>query len=218
MKRYSYLFFDLDGTLTDSAPGILNSIAYAFDKCGIAYTDKEKLRRYIGPPLVEIFMEDYAMSESRAREVVAAFREYFARQGIFENEVYPGIPSALEKLQAAGYVLVLATSKPEHFAKQILEHFDLDKYFTFVGGSLPDEAGRTSKPEVLAYCMESLGGLSPGDCLMIGDRKYDCTGAAALGMDCVGAAYGYGSVEELINAGATYVVRSVSELEKLLLG
>lgn len=217
MKRYSYLFFDLDGTITDSAPGIINSIAYAFEKMGIAYSSKVDLRRYVGPPLVEAFMEDFAMSEARARETVAAFREYFADRGIFENAVYDHIPAALEALCAAGYTLVLATSKPEHFAKQILSHFDILKYFSFVGGSAPDESARASKPEVIRYCMSALGGVAPQDCVMIGDRKYDCLGAAKLGMDCVGVTYGYGSIDELSLAGATYIVHSVDELTKLFL-
>lgn len=217
MKRYTYLFFDLDGTITDSAPGIINSVAYAFDKMGIAYTSKEGLRRYIGPPLVEEFMRDFAVSEARAREIVAAFREYFAARGIFENALYAHIPQLLEKLKAAGYTLVLATSKPEHFARQILAHFDIDRYFAFIGGSAPNEEARAAKPEVLSYCMASLGGLSAADCVMIGDRKYDVAGAFALGMDAIGVAYGYGSIEELRAAGATYIARTVEELKLLLI-
>ena len=147
MKK-QYILFDLDGTLTDPAEGITKSVQYALKHFGIEEDDLEKLQPFIGPPLMESFMDFYGFSEEQAREAVTYYREYFRPQGIFENEVYKGIPELLEKLTDAGKTLILATSKPVVFAEQILEHFDLRQYFEFIGGS-DIEQTRAKKTEIL---------------------------------------------------------------------
>lgn len=210
-----YIFFDLDGTLTDPALGITNSIMYALEQFGIRTECRENLYKFIGPPLVQSLMEAYGFSQNRAEEALKNYRVYFERSGMFENKVYEGVAALLGSLQAAGARLVLATSKPEIFARRILEHFDLANYFYLIVGA--DMSGaRVTKEAVLGYALAELGGVSPKDSVMVGDRKYDVTGAAAFHIDTVGVTYGYGSRDELMQAGAKYIADSVSELQKIL--
>jgi phosphoglycolate phosphatase len=215
MKQYAWIFFDLDGTLTDPGEGITNSVAYALKKEGIEPPPKEELYTFIGPPLVDSFMKLYGFSRERALRAVEEYREYFRDRGIFENRVYDGIPRLLEELCAKGKRLVLATSKPELFAKRILAHFDLERYFTFAAGALMDET-RTKKADVIAYALTSCGITDPSSVLMVGDRLHDVEGAKACGMDSLGVLYGYGSREELTEAGATYLAERVEDVKRFV--
>lgn len=166
------------------------------------------------PPLQESFQRFYGFSEEQARKAVAAYREYFADTGLYENEVYPGIPELLADLKDAGKTLALATSKPAVFAERILEHFQLRKYFSLAAGSELDGT-RVHKADVIAYALEQTG-FSAADALMIGDRCYDIDGARAVGTQALGVAYGYGSREELEKAGASMIAENVEELRQLL--
>ena len=148
--QYKTILFDLDGTLTDSAPGILNSVRYGCRRIGIPVPDEATLRRFLGPPLIDSFHNLCGLNDADTDRAVAAFREYFPDKGLFENEVYPGIPALLADLHARGCQLVLATSKPEEYARRIMEHFDLAQYFTAICGATLDET-RTDKAEVIAY-------------------------------------------------------------------
>ena len=212
---YDWIFFDLDGTLTDPGEGITHSVAYALKKEGIEPPERQELYRFIGPPLVDSFMKFYGFSEERAHRAVEEYREYFRDRGIFENRVYDGIPDLLDLLCKQGKRIVLATSKPEPFALRILEHFGLLPYFTFVAGALLDET-RTAKGDVIAYALSSCGITDVSRVLMVGDRFHDVKGAAANGMDCLGVLFGYGSREELTQAGATYLVATVSDIERFV--
>ncbi len=210
--------FDLDGTLTDPAQGITKSVRYALRSYGIEVDNLEELYPFIGPPLGDSFQEYYHFSPERAREAIIRYREYFAVRGLFENEVYPGIPELLEALRSRGAVLAVATSKPELFAEQILEHFGLRKYFHCVAGADMEEK-RVKKADVIRYCFEKMG-LAPecrGRCLMIGDRMHDVLGAAEAGIDCAGAGYGYAEAGELEKAGAVFVAENVGQLSEYLL-
>ena len=178
MQDYTIILFDLDGTLTDSAPGILNSVRYACRKLGLPIPGEETPRRFLGPPLI------------------ASFREYFPTKGLFENEVYPGVPALLADLKAAGKTVILATSKPEAFARRIMEHFDLARYCDFICGATLDET-RTDKAEVIAYALETAGITDKSRAVMVGDREHDVLGAKKNGLPCIGAVYGYGTAEEL---------------------
>ena len=151
---YDVILFDLDGTLTDSAEGIINSVVYALERMGIPYTDKRELRRFVGPPLQDAFRDYYGLSEDGVTNAVRTFREYFTEKGIYENAVYDGVPEMLDALQKAGYTLAVATSKPEAFAEQILAYFGLSKYFTVVAGA---SMGGTSKPIVIRKALQKLG-------------------------------------------------------------
>ncbi|MBQ7380461.1 MAG: HAD family hydrolase [Clostridia bacterium] len=210
------IFFDLDGTLTDPAEGITNSVAYALEKFGIKVSDRSELYRFIGPPLVNAFMEYYGFTKENAEKALAYYREYFAPKGIFENAVIEGIPEMLSVLKANGKRLFVATSKPEPFAIQILEHFALDGYFDGIFGSTMDET-RNTKDAVIAYALTE-SGADKDDTVMVGDRHHDIDGAKKNDMKSVGVLFGYGSREELRDAGADDIAETVDQLQKILLG
>jgi len=207
--------FDLDGTLTDPGTGITNSVAYALDKYGIEVSDRSVLYPFIGPPLRESFMKFYGFSEERAEEAVWKYREYFSERGLFENEVYPGIPEMLKNLKDQGARLFVATSKPTGYSKQILEHFNLLGYFEDVQGSTMD-GSREKKADVIAYLLKMNQITAKDDVVMIGDRRLDIDGAKENGLASVGVLYGYGDRSELEDADADDIVENVSELERKL--
>ncbi len=209
--QQKYLLFDLDGTLTDPAEGITNSVMYALEKFGIVITDRRELYPYIGPPLTDSFMRCHGLTAAQAEEALALYREYFSVKGLFENVPYDGIASFLEELKNNGYTLLIATSKPEEFTVQILQHFSLDKYFTFVAGNTLDES-RPTKASVIAYLRERYPAINADNAVMIGDRKYDIEGAKQNGLPSIGVLYGYGSREELETAGATAIAADLREL------
>ena len=204
MCKYNTVIFDLDGTLTDPAIGITNSAAYALAKWGIEVSDRSELYKFIGPPLLDSFGNYYGFSREDSERAVEYFREYFSSKGMFENSVYEGIPAVLSELRARGKKLIVATSKAEVFAKQILEHFDLDGYFDFVSGATLDSS-RVKKADVIEYALKSCGIDDIDDVIMVGDRDFDVIGASHFGMDSIGVTYGYGGREELSVAGATYI-------------
>ncbi len=212
--KYDVLLFDLDGTLTESGIGITRSVAYALRKQGIEESDQSKLDRFVGPPLIDSYIRFYGWTPEQARQGVDDFREYFERQGMFENRVYDGVFAMLEGLKAAGVRCIVATSKPEQYAVQILARFRLLPYFERVAGATMDER-RTDKAEVITYALE---GVEP-DCrvLMVGDREHDIHGARANGLDSVGVLYGYGSREELEVVGATYIAEKPEDILKIVL-
>ena len=213
MKNY---FFDLDGTLTDSADGIINSVIYALSTYGIEEKDRDALTCFVGPPLEASFMRRYGFSSEQAEEAVSRFRVRFSSIGIFENSVYEGIPSVLSTVKEQGHRVILATSKPEVFARRILDHFDLTGYFDFICGANLAENNRMEKEEVLQYALET-SGADPKDSFMIGDRKYDVEAGRKFGLSTVAVLYGYGSREELEAAGADVICESVEELKEVLL-
>lgn len=213
---FEYLFFDLDGTLTNPALGITNSFKYAYKYFGMEIPSYEKLCSFIGPPLVETFKNNFGFDDKKAEEGVKVYREYFSTKGLFENSVYPGIENLLEKLKKNQKHLVVATSKPELFALQILEHFNLSKYFDFICGSLMDES-RSEKSEVISYALEKCKNPSLKKILMIGDRKHDILGAKKNGIKSCGVLFGYGTKEEFENSGADFICKNIEELEKICL-
>ena len=214
--RYTLILFDLDGTLTDPGLGITNSVAYALERYGIHVADRRELYPFIGPPLVDSFQRFYGFSPADARAAVDVYREYFADRGIFENEVYPGIPALLSRLRAAGLKLVMATSKPEEFAVRIAEHFGIAEYFDCIAGAAMDET-RTQKWEVIEYALDRCGVTDRSAVLMVGDREHDVLGAARCGIPCLGVLYGYGSREELETAGACALADSVEAVGDYIL-
>ncbi|CYV01959.1 HAD family hydrolase [Streptococcus suis] len=212
---YQTILFDLDGTLTDSGQGILNSVAYALEKMGIEEPDTANLNRFIGPPLYESFSRFYQLSPEDTQSAVDAFRVYFKEKGMFENQLYPGIIPLLEELRTAGKTLVIATSKPEIFAKQILEHFGISHYFDVIAGASLDSS-RISKADVIGYAINQLEAF-PKHAVMIGDREHDIEGARMHQLPAIGVLYGYGSKQEFEKAGATMIVETVQDLKRVLL-
>ena len=212
--KYSYCLFDLDGTLTDPGIGITNSVMHALKKYGIEVEDRRELYSFIGPPLVDSFMKYYGFSEEQAYEAVEFYREYFRPTGIFENTVYEGIREMLGELKDRDVTVAMATSKPYEFAVRILEHFDLARYFDYVGGATMD--GRISrKADVIAHLLDEIGEVDRASVLMIGDRENDIEGAQENGLKSLGVLWGYGSYEELTSAGADYLAKDPSDIPKL---
>ncbi len=211
-----YILFDLDGTLTDPLDGITKSAQHALEHFGIRVKDHTSLSFFIGPPLRDTFKRHYHMSDQQTDEAIRVFREYFEPTGIFENEIYEGIPAMLEHLVQAGRSLILATSKPVDFAERILEYFDIKDYFDFIAGSTMDER-RANKEDIIAYALEECQLIDLSELVMVGDRKYDIEAAKAFGIYTVGVLYGYGTKEELKRAGADCIVKTVEELEEVLL-
>lgn len=215
MKKY--ILFDLDGTLTDPKEGITNSVAYALKSFGMEVADKDSLIPFIGPPLVDSFQRFYGFDHEKALEAVEKYREYFSVKGIFQNAVYDGVPQMLASLKEDGRRLIIATSKPENYAREIISHFGLDKFFDHICGATMDES-RNKKSAVVAYALETAGVIDKSDAVMVGDRLHDIEGAKANGLTSIGVLFGYGSKEELTKAGADALAASPEELLEILKG
>ena len=216
MSRYTTILFDLDGTLTDPGIGITNSVIHALRKFDIEEYDRTKLYKFIGPPLMESFGKYYGFSPEDCKKAVEYYREYFATKGLFENEVYDGIPELLKALKDSGKAVILATSKPHDFAIEILKHFGLYEYFDFCACATMDER-RTAKDQVISYALESISEKDRSKIIMVGDRMHDIIGAQKCGLESVGVLFGYGGYEELTKAGADIIVKTVDELRKILI-
>jgi phosphoglycolate phosphatase len=179
-------------------------------------SDKEFLKRFIGPPLHDEWQQVYGFSPEEAAEAVRLFREFFSVYGWWDNELYDGIPEMLNTLKNRGKYIVLTTSKPEVFARKILELFDIAKYFDFIGGASTDRS-RDKKWQVIEYVFENIGLRDRSRAILVGDRKYDAEGAALTGIDSLGVLYGHGSEEEIRTAGFTYVVSGVDDISELII-
>lgn len=204
------ILFDLDGTLTDPALGITNSVQHALHYYGIneEYTN---LLKFIGPPLIDSFMEYYGFDLEQAKQAVIYYREHFSTHGLFENKVYPGIPKLLQQLKDQGYQLAVATSKPEEFSIRILDHFDLSQYFIGIYGATLDSS-RSSKGDVITYALDCLNIKNLDDVIMVGDRMHDVIGAHQNKIKVIGVLYGYGSHKEMENNHADWIVKNIKEL------
>lgn len=215
-KKYDYIFMDLDGTITDPMIGITKSIQYSLKHFGINVEDINTLTKFIGPPLKDTFRLDYGFNEEEIVIAMEKFRERFASIGLFENNVYEGMEDFLKLLKDSGKTLMVATSKPKFFAEQILDHFGLAKYFTFIGGSNMDET-RSKKSEVIDYVLSENNITDLSSVVMIGDRKHDIMGAKEFNIDSIGVLYGYGNYDELKKADANYIVKDLNELLNILI-
>jgi len=210
-----YIFFDLDGTISDPKEGITKAIANSLEDFGISVENRDDLVAFIGPPLRDSYKKFYGFNAEEAERAVAKYGEYLSGEGKFENLIYGGMEELLKGLKEKGKRLVVATAKLTEFANQTLEHFGIEKYFDFVAGSKPD-GSRSVKGDVIRYALENLGISDVENAVMIGDREHDVIGARECGIDCVSVLYGYGTVEELAEAGAAVMVESVSELKEIL--
>ena len=216
-KTYRTVLFDLDGTLTDSSPGILSSVKYALSEMGRKIPDEAVLGEFLGPPLTYSFSEFCGMTEAEAKEAAAIYRSVYKDRCITENSLYDGIYQTLERLKNAGKTLAVATTKPEIMAEKIVTHFGIRKFFTVVCGAAPDGANG-DKSGVIRVALKICGESDLGQALMIGDRFYDIEGAKTVGIDSVGALYGYGIRPELEKAGADYIVSTAAEIAEIILG
>ncbi len=215
MFDFDTILFDLDGTVTDSAPGVMNSFHYALSRFGIEPDSHEELKKVVGPPLKTSFTVTYGVPLERFGEVMEYYLSYYLPKGIYENSVYPGVEALLRRLRAAGKRLVVASSKWQYGVDTVMRHFGLDTYFDFMGGS-EEKAGRVEKADVIRYILERLSIADTSRVLMVGDRKYDVEGAAQCGIRTCGVLWGYGSKEELDAAGALFTVSTPEELAEKL--
>jgi len=216
MKDRKCILFDLDGTLSDSGEGIINSLTQAMQELGIA-ADRQLLRTFIGPPLKEPFSQNFDFSEEQVEEAIRVYRRHYDQVGFFQNELYPGIMELLADLRQAGKTLAVATTKAEPYAHKTLEYLKIDRFFPrelVVGAHL--DGTRANKAEVIATVLERLGG-GTEDKVMVGDRKFDIIGAKANGLDVIAVTYGFGDRSEIEAHEPTLIVNSVQELRELLL-
>ncbi|MBQ3562088.1 MAG: HAD family hydrolase [Clostridia bacterium] len=214
--NFDTILFDLDGTLTDPAEGITNSVIYALKKLGITPPDKKELLKFIGPPLDESFEKYFGLSKTEAVNAVSIYREYFAPKGLFENNIFDGVYEMLGELKKSGKQIVLATSKPIVFADKILKHFNLYDFFDLTVGSNLD-GSLTDKAEVIKTALEKLNIANKENIVMVGDRLHDIIGGKKNGLFTVGVTFGYGNEDELKNAGADKIVHNVNALREFLL-
>ncbi len=225
---YKYLLFDLDGTISESAPGIIRSVQYGLKAVGIEETDMNILRTFIGPPLNVQMRKLYHMSDEDIKVAVTKFRELYETKGIFDCSPYEGIGHLLKEAKEQGHILAVASSKPEPFVKDIMDHFGFTSYFHVICGSnaadeLNKEASQNQKSKIIEKALSQLErkGFSredfKGHTVMIGDTGYDVDGAKDHHMPCIGVSYGYGTREELSLHGANVIVDTVEELKKELL-
>ena len=201
------IFFDLDGTLTDSGEGIINCASLALEHFGLRVPSREEMRVFVGPPLDQTLIK-FGVPADRVQEAIGVFRSRYIPIGIYENHPYPGIRELLEQLKAKGLRLFVATSKPEEMALQVLDRFELSGYFEKICGATLD-GSRVEKAHVIAYLLEQIG--SAQDALMVGDTAFDVIGAAEHGISTIGVSWGYGEVADMINAGAVAIVHSPEE-------
>ena len=216
--KYDVVLFDLDGTLDDSAPGIVTSVMHALKKMGRPVPPFEELVCFVGPPLLTQFMEYCGISQEEAETAIEYYRELYAETELYHVNIYPGIPELLKALKDAGIRLAVATSKPERFARKILERYELAQYFEEIAGIHQDKVSE-DKREVLADALERMKVRETGaSCVLIGDRKYDAWGAARMGLDFIGVSYGYAPEGEFEAEGVKIVLDSPAELQAFLLG
>lgn len=202
------ILFDLDGTLTDSGEGIINCATLALEHFGLPIPSREEMRVFVGPPLHETFIK-FGVPADKADEAISVYRSRYIPIGKFENTPYPGIREMLASLQEKGYQLFVATSKPETTAVEIMDHFDLSKHFNQICGAALDRS-RVNKEDVIAYLLAQNS--ADNEIIMVGDTAFDVIGAKKHGIPTIGVSWGYGSVDDMVAAGAVSIVHSAEEL------
>lgn len=206
------IFFDLDGTLTDSGEGIINCAILGLEHFGLPVPTREEMRVFVGPPLDQTFIK-FGVPADKAQEAIEVFRSRYRTVGKFENFPYPGIREVLQTLKAQGHRLFVATSKPEILANEVLEHFELANFFEQIAGATLD-GSRSHKADVITYLLGLVGDV--GQTVMVGDTAFDVIGAAAHGIPTIGISWGYGEVADMEKAGATAIAHNMEELVALL--
>ena len=216
-KKYDAVIFDFDGTVVDTGLGIIESLKYSLEKNGVAIPDMEKLRRFIGPPIYDSYINDYGATDDNVADFISSYRERYFVKGIYECELYEGIEHLLRTLKNAGYKTGIASSKPEKLVYDVMAYTKITDYFDYVSAASLDESKHITKAELIKNCANALGLSDMKRVLMVGDRCFDLDGASIAGTDSAGMAYGYGGREELIQHNATYIFDSADELEAFLI-
>ncbi len=213
-RRYTAVFIDLDGTITESGEGCMNAVRYMFDKVGYEENDEARIRSFVGPPIKKHLISAFGFSEEHAAQTYAYYREYYLDKGIHESRLYDGIEETLRGIKASGKALYIATSKPEVMAMPILDMYGLLPLFDAVFGARHEE-GIYDKTQVLQYGISRLG-KAPANAVMVGDRSHDIIGGRAVGLDTIGVLYGYGDRKELLEARPDFIIDSVTDLSDML--
>lgn len=213
---FKNVFFDLDGTIIDSREGIVNGFIYSLKYFNIEVKDRKEIEQFIGPPLEDSFINYYKFSKKDAELAITKYREFYKKTGVRQNTLYVGIKELLHELKNSGKNVLLATGKPEVFAKQILREHGLENDFDFISGTTLEQTRRT-KAEVLEYAINSIKNVNLDECVMVGDRKYDIEGAKANNIKSIGVEYGFGTRQELTIAGAEYIAKNIEDLRKLII-
>jgi phosphoglycolate phosphatase len=213
--KYKNILFDLDGTITDSSPGIINSYLYSLGQIGLTENDIEHLKSFIGSPLRAYYTQRHNLSTADSDIAVKHFRDHYAETGLFENTVYPGMEALLNELSSNDHKLFIATSKPLEFALTVLSHFNLKEYFGSIHGS-DMSADNKPKDKLIADAI-IMNGLNKNECIMVGDRYHDIKGAKINGIDSIAVTYGYGSLDELSKEDPTYFANNYSGLREILI-
>lgn len=215
-NNFEYILFDLDGTITDSGEGITKAVQYSLKHFDILVENLDDLRKFIGPPLRDSYIKFYDFDNVKAELGIVKFREYYEDKGIFENKLYEGIVTVLEELNKNKKTIILATSKPEVYAKQILKHFNIDKYFSVIAGADFEET-RVNKSDVIKYAINQLNIEDLSKVVMIGDREHDIIGAKENNLKSIGVLYGFGDVVELTQCRADYIVKTPQDILNIIL-
>ena len=212
---YSAVFFDLDGTLTRSDKGIIESVVYALEKMGIRENNRDTLMKFIGPSLYDSFTKLYGLSDGDARRAIGFYREVYEKAGIYKSPPYEGVKEMLRKLNEKGIKCFVVTSKPEPMAERVVRYHELDRYLEKVIG--PERQGISSDKSVLIRrALEELPEGERNSAVMVGDRKYDIEGSKKAGTASIGVLYGYGKKEELTDAGADYLAESPEDICRIV--
>lgn len=214
---YNVILFDLDGTLTESENSIINSIIYALNKLNIPVENRDDLKKFIGPPLDESFKKYYGFDDESVKDVISIYREYFSTKGLYEAPLYDGVEDMLKALKNSGKSLYVATSKPEVFSRKILSHIHIDEYFSDIVGATLD-GSLIKKNDIIDLLLRKNNITDKSEVIMVGDREHDVIGAKKIGVDSIGVLYGYGSLRELEDAGATYLADSPGAVADIILG
>ncbi|MBQ2468145.1 MAG: HAD hydrolase-like protein [Clostridia bacterium] len=215
-KKSRHIFFDFDGTVIDTGKGVKNGVKYALEHYGFKIPDTSVLNGFMGPPLSSSFPGYYGLTAEQTEDAIRVYREYYSSKGVYEFELYPGIENLLKTLRDHGRDLFIASTKPEKFVKLIMADAGLDKYFRFIGGATLD-GSMEDKPDIINYVLANNSDLDRSSSVMIGDRKFDINGAKICGLPSIAVLYGYGSREELEEAGADAFASSTGELLDLLI-
>ncbi len=214
VTKYDAVFFDFDGTIADTGEGIFSSVSYAIEAMGYNPLPHDRLRTFIGPPIFESFKRELGMNDEQSMQAVEKYRKKYSENGIYKLEVYDGIKNLLKELKNSGIKVAIASSKPEKFVIRIIDFLNLNNMIDFVAAPESDKApeGKT----VLVEKAVNHFGVSKNRALMIGDRYFDIDGANGAGVESIGVTFGYGSEEELQNAGATYIARNTEEIRRII--
>lgn len=216
MKNYSYVIFDFDGTVVDTGEGILKSLQYSFEQMGHEVPDLFDLKKFIGPPIHYSYVTFYGIAEAEVEQYIKKYRERYRKIGIYECFIYDGVLETIKALKKNGVKIGIASSKPISLIYDVMDYLKITEYFDAVVGTQFDDSNHPGKTDLVLESMQKLSDTDKKRTLMVGDRYFDIDGATGAGVDSVGVTYGYGSREEFMEHGATYIIDNAKELLNIL--